>query len=190
MRKTFLWVLALTMALVFAAVVVQAKEDLGALSKKEKARREAIEKNRTKEKKEKKVYTNDDIPNIKSEIGIIGSADDSNLQVGGDEAPAAGSPEDFDLQIRRVTEERDALQEQIDSQKANITGGNNVMSANPSADFDKLRQDEEKLGELNNKITDLQDQKAKAEEQAAARAQKSQGEPPPEGELGSQQQPE
>ena len=161
MRRLLFGMLILAVAFVFTATTVGAKEDLGELAKKEKARREAIK----KQGKEAKVLTNDDVANIKSDIAIVGSEETPGTDTGVTFEPTetGGVTTDYDQQLRQLQEERDALKAQIDVDKGLLTGGTGMMSSNYGNQMQTVRGAEEKLAELDKKIQEVQEQKSKAE---------------------------
>jgi len=170
MKKLFLLLFIFTIGFVFVA----AADDLAELAKKEKARREEIE----KKKKDTKVYTNDDIKNVKSKLAIESDApadqaatDDANTAAAAD--ASAPSNSEMDLQIKQLQEQRAEQEKIAGDARAAINAGGIYHTYNVDQQFTAERQANQKIAEIDKQIADLQ-----AKEQAADNGAKQKEAPP------------
>lgn len=178
MRRVFMVMALLVAATVFAQQTQQStqtqpaspKVNLGELAKKEKARRENLE----KKGKTARVYTKDDISKINARLGIESSSSDESptfgINPGSDNATAV--IEDAADMARRQTEEiianyksqladlieqRDEVQKKLDSQKGNLSAGG-PYTVNPATAINNINDLTPTLQDLNNQIQQLQQQ--------------------------------
>ncbi|HEY7162419.1 MAG TPA: hypothetical protein VH815_14225 [Acidobacteriota bacterium] len=156
----------LLMLLVFGFTFVAKAEqpNLGELAKKEKARREALEKSG----KKSKVLTNEDVDKIKSQLGVIsGSEGEEGQQAAeGDSSytpPVEGedyvpdqqpeqTPPDQNAELQRQREEIqkqiDEHQKAADDARANVGAGGLWHSHNTGDQYRKAGEAEKKVDEL------------------------------------------
>jgi hypothetical protein len=166
MKRVTLLVLLFSFSIAFAVM----SADLGELAKKEKARREAIDKSG----KKAKVFTNEDIGNLKSQLAMEGATaegestpveeTDSSYtppQEGADYVPApepvqqpTNPAEDRQKQIRELEEQKEELEKQAKEAKDTVGSGGLWHSRNTGDQYKKAREAEEKLEKLDQKIDD------------------------------------
>lgn len=180
----------------FAFIASAQKQNLGELAKKEKARREALEKSG----KKTKVLTNEDVGKIKSQLGMVSGTSE------GEEAQPAPSPEDTsntpptegeeyvpDQQPEQPPSDQNAelekkhqeLQNQIDENqkaaddaRANVGAGGLYHSRNTGDQYRKAGEAEKKIEELTDKKEKLNSEQQKAQ-QAQEPAPPEEPAPPP-----------
>jgi hypothetical protein len=150
----------------FAFLASAEKPNLGELAKKEKARREALEKTG----KKAKVLTNEDVSKIKSQLGMVGDsegqegeapADDSSYTppVEGEDYVPDQQPEQTPPdQNANAQKQRQELQNQIDEHqkaaddaRANVGAGGLWHSHNTGDQYKKAYESEKKVDELTDK---------------------------------------
>jgi hypothetical protein len=166
--------------LVFALATwsIIAAENLGEVAKKEKARREAIE----KKGKKAKVFTNADVDKLKAQIAI---------QKGGGQAPAEGTAEQppanpepaapavetspevqpvtepepvvqtdekkpVEEQIKDLQEQKEQLEKEAQAARDAIGAGGIYHSRNVGVSAEKEDEAEKKLEEVNKKLEELE----------------------------------
>jgi hypothetical protein len=158
--------LVLLLVFGFAIVASAQKPDLGELAKKEKARREALEKSG----KKTKVLTNEDVSKIKSQLGMVSGSqgeegqpppDDSTYTppVEGEDYVPAQQPEQTPPDPNsEAQKQRTEIQNQIDEQqkaaddaRANVGAGGLWHSHNTGDQYKKAYEAEKKVDELNDK---------------------------------------
>jgi len=156
----------------FAFVASAQKQDLGELAKKEKARREALEKSG----KTVKVLTNEDVDKIKSQLGMVsGSEEDQGQQATDDSSNTPPAEGEYvpDQQPEQTTpdpnaeaqRQRTELQNQIDEHqkaaddaRATVGAGGLWHSHNTGDQYKKAYDSEKKVDELTDKKEKLDSQ--------------------------------
>jgi len=178
MKKLLMISFVAMLAFVFAA----ATEDLGELAKKEKARREALE----REGKKAKTLTNADVGNIKSQLAIqsasstqtepaANAADANQPQTEATEKPEQLSASDqrkaeiaqkqreIDQKIADLEKQKEATQQEIDNARSAVGNAGVYHSANVGNQYQTISAQEQKLQELDKQIEALNQQKAQLE---------------------------
>ncbi len=169
------------------AFAVSGQQNLGELAKKEKARREALEKSG----KKVKVLTNDDVANLKSQLAIesgSSEAEGSTAEEGSTYTPPqegqdyVPEPEpepapvdqtaERQKQISDLENQRDQAQKESDDARGTVGAGGLYHTRNTGDQYRKAREAEKKIEELNKKLEDLNSNQRQAQEPAPA--------PPPE----------
>jgi hypothetical protein len=148
----------------FAFVASAQKQSLGELAKKEKARREALEKSG----KKTKVLTNEDVGKIKSQLGMVsGTSEGEAGQPAPDDSsytpPVEGedyvpdqqpeqTPSDPNAELQKKHEELqnqiDEHQKAADDARANVGAGGLWHSHNTGDQYRKAGDAEKKIDEL------------------------------------------
>jgi hypothetical protein len=157
------------------------QKDLGELAKKEKARREALEKSG----KKAKVLTNEDVEKLKSQLAMqSGSAEGEEGQPAAEDSsytpPVEGeeyipdqqpeqTPPDQNTELQK---QRTELQNQIDEHKkaaeearANVGAGGLYHSRNTGDQYKKAGEAEQKIDQLNDKREKLDSGQQQSQEQ-------------------------
>jgi hypothetical protein len=147
--------------LLLSAAIVWS-EDLGELAKKEKARREALK----KQGKKATVLTNQDVPNIKSSLGIESST------LSEESSPDSGETSETAAAVENAIDDSSKQLEELRRQKAELTQeiqttSESIQQTGPHAtnigeQYKQKRLKEEELKKVESQIQDLE--KAKAEE--------------------------
>lgn len=133
----------LVMAILIGFVVAGYSEDLAEVAKKEKARREALKK---EGKKPEKVYTNKDIPNLKSSLGIESSGpepDAEAVEPGETGESMTGSESEGMTEPAAAEEPAAESQEQAAAEPATEAGMEE--SSEEHASIEELRAQKEEL---------------------------------------------
>ena len=173
--------LILSFVALFAFVLAAAADDLAEVAKKEKARREALE----KQGKKAKTLTNADVANIKSQLAIQST---SNTQTE-PAAEATGSnqsqtqqteqlsvsdqrkleiaqkQQEIEQQITDLEKQKEATQQQIDDARNAVNSAGIYHSANPGNQYQTINAQEQKLQELDKQIDALKKQQEELESQ-------------------------
>jgi hypothetical protein len=155
----------------FTCSVVFAGESLGELAKKEKAKREAL----SKQGKEAKVYTNDDIKGVKKDTGIQSTGEEMEEPAEGQEeesteaeSTAAESEEygydyssEADQQVNNqelqdLRDQREAAQKELDDARKAIGAGGLFHTRNVGDQFHIATEAERKLQEIDRRIKELE----------------------------------
>lgn len=157
------------------------KPNLGELAKKEKERREALEKSG----KKAKVLTNDDVGKIKSQLGMVSGSeeqgqpapDDSSYQPpveGQDYTPDQQPEQTPPDQNTEAQKQRTEIQNQIDEHqkaaddaRANVGAGGLWHSHNTGDQYKKAYDAEKKVDELNDKKDKLDSGQQQAQQPPA-----------------------
>lgn len=185
---------------VFGFMMTAHAEDLGALAKKEKARREAIE----KQGKKAKTLTNADVANIKSKLAYEnGASDDAAPTAPSDEtaadatdqqSPASAELAAQDQKLRDLQSEREHLQQQIDQAKQAVAQGGVFHSANVGSQYQAAGEAQQKMQEVDKQIDEVkkqqQEMKQRAEDEKQEQAQQQQPPPDQQQEQEEQEQPQ
>lgn len=177
MKKIFMAIALLIATAVFAQQTQQStqtqiaspKPNLGEVAKKEKVRRENLE----KQGKTARVYTKDDIDRIDAKLGIEHTGDGSSAESTGEgsndvtavfEDAAEAARRDREEMIARyqselinLTEQRDDLQKKVDKQKGNLSAGG-PYTVNPATAINNINDLAPSLQDLNNRIQELEKQ--------------------------------
>jgi len=176
--------LMISFVALFAFVVAAAADDLGELAKKEKARREALE----KQGKKGKTLTNADVSNIKSQLAIESS---SNTQTAANTQtePAADATDsnqpqsqpltvkdqqrleieqrqqELEQKVADLEKQKEATQQQIDDARNAVGNAGVYHSANVGNQYQTVSAQEQKLQELDKQIDALRKQQEELEAQ-------------------------
>lgn len=151
----------------FAFLASAEQKNLGEVAKKEKERREAIEKSG----KKVKVLTNEDVDNIKSQLGMVsGSSEGEEGQATGDDStytpPVEGEdyipaqqPEqpvdpnaEHKKQIEELENQKDEAQKKADDARATVGAGGLWHSHATGNQYGIAGEAEKKAEELDNRI--------------------------------------
>ena len=162
--------LVVLVLLIAGTVFAQQTQNLGELAKKEKARREALE----KQGKKGKVYTKEDLERVKDKLGI---------EISGATSPGEGAPEeqaaepfdseafteqlkaqaakeqeraDLETQLADLQTRKEDLQNKIDDN--NTRTANGILSVNPAQTLQENSQLDSQMKDLDRQIQDLQQQ--------------------------------
>jgi hypothetical protein len=164
MKRITLLVLLFSFSIAFAVM----SEDLGELAKKEKARREAIDKSG----KKAKVFTNEDIGNLKGQLAMESTEDESASteetdtsytppQEGAEYVPApepepqpTNPAEEKQKQLRELEQQKEDLEKQAKEAKDTVGAGGLWHSRNTGDQYRKAREAEQKAERLDQKIDD------------------------------------
>jgi hypothetical protein len=173
MKRITLLVLLFSFSFVFAVV----SDDLGELSKKEKARREALDKSG----KKAKVFTNDDIDKLKSDVAMESKPAEGE---GTESAPAEGQPDysqneyqynppvegqdyvpdpepeqpatdplvERNKKLRDLEDQRDELEKKAKDARDNVGAGGLWHSRNTGDQYKAAREAEEKQEKIDQQI--------------------------------------
>jgi hypothetical protein len=139
MKRITLLVLLFSFSFVFAVM----SEDLGELAKKEKARRDALDKSG----KKAKVFTNDDIDKLKSEIAMESKS-------------AEGEAESAPADEATYTQDESTYTQEEYTYNPPVEGEEYVPTPEPP------QEQPDPLAERNKKIRDLEEQKEELEQKA------------------------
>jgi predicted RNase H-like nuclease (RuvC/YqgF family) len=150
MKKLFL----VTILLAFTAVLWS--DDLAEIARKEKARREALE----KEGKKARVLTNKDVPTIKSSLGIESAspvAEEPTTEPQSESAAAAidEAATNSQEELERLKQEKADLTRDIQSTSDSIEESG-VQSKNIGEQFKEKRLKEEQLKKVEDQIEQLE----------------------------------
>ena len=140
---------------------VTAAEDLGALSKKEKERREAV----AKEGKQAKTYTNADIQNLKATLAIEITTTGQTTESTPTNKATAAEPEtttDNDAEIEKLKQEKEQLEQQAKESRENVGRGGVFFTPNIGSQYQQAREAEDKAAKIDEKINKLQKEKEEA----------------------------
>ncbi len=196
MKRITLLVLLFSFSFVFAVM----SEDLGELAKKEKQRREALDKSG----KKAKVFTNEDVDNLKSDIAVQstppeGETADTATEDSSYTPPVEGAeyvpdPEpqkeasdpnvDRQREIRELEEQREELERTIQEAQETVGSGGLYHTRNTGDQYKTAREAEDKLDKIDR---ELEEKKSKQREPQQAETPRSEEpvyeyEPPPSGE--------
>lgn len=172
----------LVLICMFALMVVSSAENLGDLSKKEKARRDAI----AKKGKKPKVFTNADIENLKAQLALQESSGtpEENTTTEPSETtepqptevpeqmeeipapePVVEEPQQNDSskpskeeQIKALKEQKEQLEQEAENARKTIGAGGYYHSRDVGGQSEKISEAEEKLEDVNKKIEELESQ--------------------------------
>jgi len=137
-------------------------ENLAAIAKKEKARRQAL----AAEGKKSRVLTNDDIPKLKATLGI-----DVNRTSG----PAPKEPaqentssndeqkSELDEKIKVHNEEIEKMKNELEEARQNAGSGGIYHSTNLGSQYREIRENEELLKDLEEEKANLEKEKQEKE---------------------------
>jgi hypothetical protein len=185
MKRIGMLLLLLAFGFAFVASAAE-KPNLGELAKKEKARREALEKSG----KKAKVLTNEDVGKIKSQLGMVSGSEQDQGQAAPDDSSYTPPVEGEDYvpdqqpeqtppdQNSEAQKQRTEIQNQIDEHqkaaddaRANVGAGGLWHSHNTGDQYKTAYESEKKVDELNEKKEKLnsgQQQQQPPAEQAPA----------------------
>jgi hypothetical protein len=186
--KTF----ALVFCLIFLGVAVATAEDLGALAKKEKERREAL----AKEGKKSKTFTNADIQDLKATLAIESNKPDQTSGTGRSDATRSDSAEtrtrqgdqakrpsdegqagdgqnvspeqaaaERDAQIQDLKQQKEDLENQAAESRGNVDKGGTYFTPELGTQYQKARQAEEEAAKVDDQIKKLEEEKKKESEE-------------------------
>lgn len=149
---------------------VSGQQSLGELAKKEKARREAIEKSG----KKVKVLTNEDVANLKAQLAIESGSSEEEGQTAeegttytppqeGEEYVPAPEPEPAPVdpsaerqkQIKELEEQKEQAQKQSEEARGTVGAGGLYHTRNTGDQYKKAGEAEKKIEEINKQIEDL-----------------------------------
>ncbi|MCI0413469.1 hypothetical protein L0222_11820 [bacterium] len=164
---------AFALITLFAAVMIAEATEVADVAKKERARREAIQ----KQGKTAKVFTNQDIANLKSTLafeartepegvkettlpGIDTSAGDDVAQPKKKEPPQQQANEE----IEKLREEREALEQQAKDAQQTINQGGGFFTRNLGNQYKQKREAESRIREIDQKLKE-EEEKEKEDEQ-------------------------
>ena len=126
-------ILLLAFLIALGFTLALSAEDLGALAKKEKARREAL----AKEGKKAKVLTNQDVADIKSDLAYQSSGTETPAsEVNPSEQPPAQSA--VDDQIKQLQDEREQLQQKAQEGRDTIGKGGLFHTHNVGTQYQQM----------------------------------------------------
>ena len=196
MKRITLLVLLFSFSFVFAVM----SEDLGELAKKEKERREALDKTG----KKAKVFTNEDIDNLKSDIAVQATppegeaentpAEDSTYTPPQEGAEYVPDPEpqkepgdpvaDRQREIRELEEQREELERTIDEARDTVGSGGLYHTRNTGDQYKTAREAESKLEKIDRQIEEKKSKQRDPQQAETPRSEEPvyEYEPPPSGE--------
>ena len=157
MRK----ILLVSLLVLFAGAVCA--EDLGALAKKEKARREAIKKSG----KTATTFTNQDVENLKSSLGIESSGPVGESSAAPTSEPGAALEQAIDTsrsQLNDLKRQKAELTNEIESTSESIEQSG-THSANIGQQYRDKRLKEAELRKLDEQIEELEKKRNDAPDQ-------------------------
>jgi hypothetical protein len=180
MKRIGMLLLLLVFGLAFFASAAE-KPNLGELAKKEKARREALEKSG----KKTKVLTNEDVDKIKSQLGMVSGSEEQGQAAADDSSytpPVEGedyvpdqqpeqTPPDQNTEAQKqraeIQNQIDEHQKAADDARANVGAGGLWHSHNTGDQYKKAYESEKKVDELNNKKDKLDSGQQQAQQPPA-----------------------
>jgi hypothetical protein len=168
MKRMTLLVLLFSFSFAFAVL----SEDLGELAKKEKARRESIDKSG----KKAKVFTNQDVENLKSELAIASTEGENTAtedttytppQEGAEyvpdpepQPPKSDPAAEQQKRARELEQQKEELEQQAKEARDTVGAGGLYHSRNTGDQYKKAREAEEKQEKVDQQLEKSRTQQA------------------------------